>query len=193
VRRAVVAAVAVLGVLGAGGTGVAQAPRSESVIDAARDVDGRLDIRALELRLLRGHRRLRGEVRMRRSWGTADLRTTEGMDGSICLRLFVEREPDSQAPEFLVCATPEPDGEGLRGRVYREPESGMLERVAGARVTRPSGRAVRLRFRKRLLGRKLVGVRFGAESVSRGRGCPEPVGCRDLAPEPPGTMYLDLR
>jgi hypothetical protein len=51
---------------------------------------------------------------------------------------------------------------------------------------------VRLRFRKRLLG-DAIGVRFGAESVSRGRGCAPPVGCRDLAPEPPGTMYLDLR
>ena len=191
-RRPVVAAVAVLGALGAAGGVAAQAPRSERIIDAARDVDGRLDVRSVELGLLRGHRYLRGEVGMRRSWGTADLRTTEGMDGSICLRLFLKRKPDAAAPEFLVCATPAPDSERLRGAVYREPESGMLERVANARVTRPTGRAVRLRFRKRVLGRA-IGVRFGAESVSRGRGCPAPAGCRDLAPEPPGTMYLDLR
>ena len=185
------AAVAALGVLGGAAGVAAQAPRSERIVDAARDVEGRLDIRSVELTLLRGHRRLRGEIGMRRSWGTADLRATEGMDGSICLRLFVRRDPDGRAPEFLVCATPEPDSEQLRGGVYRERESGQLERVAGARVTRPSGRAVRLRFPRRILGRA-VGVRFGAESVSRGRGCRAPVGCRDLAPEPPGTMWLDL-
>jgi len=187
-----VALAAVAAVLAAAGAVSAQAPRSEKVVDAAGDVRGRLDIRAVSLGPLRGNRRLRGEIGLRRTWGTADLRATEGMDGSLCLRLYVMRKPDSQVPDYLACATPEPDSEQLRGRVLRERRSGPPVKIGDALVTRPSGRAVRLTFRKRLLGRA-TGVRFGAESVYRGRGCPPPVGCRDLGPDAPDTMYLDLR
>lgn len=190
--RAVVAVgAAVAGLMGAGAA-PAQAPRSETIIDARADVQGRLDVRKVTLGLTRGHRRVYGQVRMRRTWGTGDLRATEGRDGSICLRLFTKRDPDSQPPDYLVCASPSPDGEKLVGVVLRERRSGLPRRVAKARVTRPSGRAVRLRFGRRVLGRA-IGVRFGAESVTRGPDCRGPVGCRDLAPDAPDTMYLDLR
>ena len=168
-------------------------PRTVSGIDAAGDVKGRLDLRRVTLARVRRDVSLRGELRMRRTWGTADLRSTSGVDGSLCLRLFTRNDPGSEAPNFLVCAAPAPDSEKLIGAVLRERNGGPPERVAGARVTRPDGRAVRLRFPRKALPKKLLGVRFGGESVNHMRGCRPPVGCRDLAPEAPDTLYLDLR
>jgi hypothetical protein len=183
---------AVAALAAAVGAGAQGAPRSEAVLDAAQDVRGRLDVRRVGLSLLPGRRTLRAEVTMRRSWGTADLRATSGADGWICMRLYTRRRPADDPPDLLVCATPQPDGEGLVGEVLRERRSGALRRLGTARVSRPSGRAVHLRFPRALLG-DAIGVRFGAESVSRGRGCPAPVGCRDLGPDAPDTMWLDLR
>ena len=168
-------------------------PRTVSGIDAAGDVKGRLDLRRVTLARLKGDRSLRGELRMRRTWGTADLRSTSGADGSLCLRLFTRNDPDSEAPNFLVCARPAPDSEKLIGSVLRERNGGPPAKVADARVTRRDGRAVRLRFPRKALPRKLLGVRFGGESVNHMRGCRPPLGCRDLAPDAPDTLYLDLR
>ena len=195
--RGFVALLAAAGVLaGAAGVGAQvdpPGPRSVSAIDAAGDVKGRLDLRGVELARLKGDKTLRGKLTMRRSWGTADLRSTSGVDGSLCLRLFSKNDPESQAPNFLVCAGPAPDSEKLVARVLRERNGGPPAKVADARASRPSGRTVALRFPRGALPKKLVGVRFGGESVSHARGCRAPVGCRDLAPDAPDTQYLDLR
>jgi hypothetical protein len=190
VRAGLMALAAAL--VAAGGV-TAQEPRRASVIDAAMDVKGRLDVREVALARMKGDKDLRGAINMRQSWGTADLRVTDGLDGSVCMRLYLARKPDSQQPDYLVCAGPAPDSEKLVGSVLRERSDGPPEKVATAKATRPSGRTVYLRFAQKHLGKQLVGVRFGAETVYRARGCQAPVGCRDLAPDAPGTMYLDLR
>ena len=51
---------------------------------------------------------------------TADLRAGGGQPGSVCLQLYVVRVPGEDPPDYLVCATPAPDGDELRGRVPRD-------------------------------------------------------------------------
>ena len=197
-RRAVAALLGAgtAALLGAGVVGAQVDPpglRTVSAVDAAKDVKGRLDLREVTLKRLKGDRTLRGDIRVRRSWGTADLRSTSGMDGSLCLRLYTRNDHESEAPDFLVCAGPAPDSEKLVGSVLRERNGGPAVKVASARASRPDGRTVRLRFPRSALPKKAVGVHFGAESANHMRGCRPPVGCRDLAPDAPDAVYLDLR
>jgi hypothetical protein len=160
-------------------------------IDPAKDVRGRLDVRRVALGRVSGGK-LRAEITLAKAWGPADLRAASGPSGSLCVRLFVKRDPASEPPDHLVCATPAKDGDELVGRVLRDRANGLPRAVDSAIVSRPSQRTVYLRFAQSAIG-KPVGVRFSAESVDRGTGCPKPVGCRDLAPDAPRQMYLALR
>jgi len=73
-------------------------------LDRKQDVRGPLDIvRVAMSKRLDGS--LRGELTMRRKWEDAAL---EG--GSLCLRFYVKTDPESQAPEYLACATRPADG-----------------------------------------------------------------------------------
>jgi hypothetical protein len=136
--------------------------------------------------------RLRGEVTMEDEWSTADLRAGAGLSGSICLTLYTKREPGAEPADWLVCATAPKQGEVLRGRVLRDGPNGLPRQVGAATVTRPTARTVYLRFAQSAIGRPAT-VRFAAETVTRGRGCPRPLGCRDNAPDAPGTANLTLR
>ena len=113
-RRALVVLLVLAGVLAA--PAAAQSP--SFVKDSAMDGRGKLDI----VRVALGPRndgRLRGEVTMEKAWTTADLRTGSGAPGSICLQLYTTRVPGEDPPDFLVCATPAPGSDELRGRVLR--------------------------------------------------------------------------
>jgi hypothetical protein len=186
-RRALVLLLVMAGVLAA--PAAAQSP--SFVKDSSSDGRGALDI----VRVALGPRndgRLRGEVTMEKAWTTADLRTPTGPPGSICLQLYVKRVPGDDPPDYLVCASPSPSGDALRGRVLRDRSNGLARQVAAATVSRPTGRTVYLRFDPIAVGRPAQ-IRFAGEAVTRAAKCPRPLGCRDTAPDAPGTRNLTLR
>jgi len=159
--------------------------------DSATDGRGALDI--VRVAMSRGtDGRLRGEVTMEKGWTTAALRSASGPPGSICITLHTLREPGSEPADWLVCATPPKAGEELRGRVLRDRANGLPRQIAAATVTRPTARTVYLRFAQSAIGRP-ASVRFAAEAVTRARRCPQPLGCRDTAPDAPVTGNLTLR
>jgi hypothetical protein len=167
----------------------AQAP--VAVKDRRGDARGALDI--VRVALERGvDGRLRGEVTMAEGWTTGDLRAPAGVQGSICLELYTRRQPGEEPPDYLVCATPPPTGDELVGRVLRDRSNGRPRPVAGAALTRPTGRTLYLRFSQTSIGRPAA-VRFGSEAVTRAARCPRPLGCRDTAPDAPATAGLTLR
>jgi hypothetical protein len=156
-------------------------------LDRKKDVRGPLDIVrvAMSTRL---DGTLRGEVTMRRAWETASL----GHGGSICLKLYVRAEPDAQAPEHLVCATPPAEGDALAGRVLRTRANGRPSTVAEAVVGRPTRRTVYLTFDPAAI-RRPTRLKFSGESLWRGSRCPRTTGCADLAPDPPAARDFRLR
>jgi hypothetical protein len=154
-------------------------------LDRKQDVRGPLDIvRVAMSKRLDGS--LRGEITMRRKWEDAAL---EG--GSLCLRFYVKADPESQAPEYLACATRAADGT-LAGRVLRNSANGLPRTVGGAILTRPSARTLYFGFEPALL-RSPAKLRFSGESVWRGARCPKAAGCRDLAPDAPDARDFRLR
>ena len=155
-------------------------------LDRKKDVRGPLDIvRVAMSKRIDGS--LRGEITMRKAWEDADLE-----DGSLCLRFYVKADPESQAPEYLACATPGPDGKTLAGRVLRNKANGLPRTLGGAFVTRPTARTIHFGFEPDLL-RDPAKLRFSGESVWRGPRCPRTTGCRDLAPDAPDAREFRLR
>jgi len=155
-------------------------------LDRKQDVRGPLDIvRVAMSKRLDGS--LRGEITMRKKWEDAAL---EG--GSLCLRFYVKADPEAQAPEYLVCATRDPDGDTLAGQVLRNKANGLPRRVGGAFVTRPTARTIYFGFDPALI-RDPAKLRFSGESVWRGPRCPRTTGCRDLAPDAPDAREFRLR
>jgi len=186
-RRVAVLFLVLAGVLAA--PAAAQSPSFQK--DPATDGRGKLDL----VRVALGPRNdgtLRGELTMEKGWTAADLREGSGPSGSICLQLYTKRVPGGDPPDFLVCATPAPDGEELRGRVLRDRSNGLPRQVAGATVTRPTARTVYLRFNPAAIDRPTM-IRFAGEAVTRAAKCPRPLGCRDTAPNAPDTRNLTLR
>jgi hypothetical protein len=185
-RRAAVALLVLAGLLAA--PAAAQSP--SFVKDSARDGRGKLDI----VRVALGPRndgRLRGEVTMEKAWTTNDLRVGSGATGSVCLQLYTKRVAGEDPPDFLVCASPAASGDELRGRVLRDRSNGLPRLVGAATVTRPTARTVYLRFDQVAIARP-ASVRFAGEAVTRAARCPKPLGCRDTAPDAPGTRNLTL-
>ncbi|HYM58500.1 MAG TPA: hypothetical protein VES79_11120 [Solirubrobacteraceae bacterium] len=186
-RRAVTAAAVAAAVLAA--PAAAQAP--VAVKDRRGDVRGALDV--VRVAMERGvDGRLRGEVTMAEDWSTSDLRTASGPQGSICLQLYTRREAGAEPPDYLVCATPPASGDELAGRVLRDRANGRPRSVARATPSRPTARTLYLRFTQTSIGRPAF-VSFASEAVTRAARCPKPLGCRDTAPDPPGTARLTLR
>jgi hypothetical protein len=184
-RAAALAALALMPVAAA----AAQEPdRTEPtfVLDARGDARGPLDVIKVAVER-HDERRLRGEITMRRSWEAGDLRP----HGSVCLKVYVEAEPDAEPPEYLVCATPPREGDELRGQVLRNRANGLPRRVATARVTRPSGRRVAVRFAESAIGTP-ASIGFAGEALTRGEGCPRATGCVDLGPDAPDVRKMRL-
>ena len=154
-------------------------------LDRKKDVRGPLDIVRVALSK-RTDGSLRGEITMRKAWKDAALE-----DGSLCLRFYVRTDPESQAPEWLVCATAARDG-GLAGRVLRNSAHGLPRTVGGAFVTRASKRTIHFGFDPALI-RNPEKLRFAGESIWRGSRCPKAAGCRDLAPDAPDAREFRLR
>jgi hypothetical protein len=155
-------------------------------LDRKHDVRGPLDIVRVAMSK-RTDGSLRGELTMRRRWEDADV-----AGGSLCLRFYVKTDPESQAPEWLVCATRPADRGSLAGRVLRNSANGLPRTVGGAFVTRPSRRTIHFGFDPALI-RSPQKLRFSGESVWRGPRCPKAAACRDLAPDAPGARDFRLR
>jgi hypothetical protein len=184
VKRLVTATLALL-LLPAAAHAQVEAIEPTFQLDRKGDVRGPLDVVRVAMSK-RTDGSLRGELTMRRAWEDADV---EG--GSLCLRLYVKTDPESQAPEYLVCATPAADGT-LAGRVLRNRSNGLPRTVGGAFVTRPTARSVHFGFDPGLI-RNPSELRFSGESVWRGARCPKAAGCRDLAPDAPDARKFRLR
>jgi hypothetical protein len=185
-RRTLLVLLVLAGVLAA--PAAAQSP--SFIKDSPNDGRGKLDI----VRVALGPRndgRLRGEITMEKAWTTADLRTISGPPGSVCLQLYTKRVPGDDPPDYLVCASPAPGSDALRGRVLRDRANGLPRQVGAATVTRPTARTVYLRFDPIAIDRP-PSVRFAGEAVTRAAKCPKPLGCRDTAPDAPGTRNLTL-
>lgn len=131
---------------------------------------------------------LRGELTMAADWDTAAV----GAGGSLCLRLYSRRSTDADVPDHLVCATPPRQGSDLVGRVLRDRANGLPIPTETATISRPTRRTIYFRFSQTAVG-KPGRLRLSGETVTRGEGCPAPLGCRDLAPAPPAALTLRLR
>ena len=186
-RRAALVLLVLAGALAA----PADAQSPAFVKDSAEDGRGALDVVRVALgRAVEG--RLLGEVTMEKAWTTANLRAGAGPSGSICLQLYTARTAGAEPPDYLVCASPAATGEELRGRVLRDRSNGLPRQVGVATVTRPTARTIYLRFAQSAIDLPAT-VNFAAEAVTRARGCPRPLGCRDTAPNAPATGDLTLR
>jgi hypothetical protein len=180
-----VPALALAGVAAAHGQVEAIQPTFQ--LDAKKDVRGPLDIvRVAMSRRLDGT--LRGELTMRRAWTTADV----GALGTLCLKLYVKTDPEAQVPEYLVCATPDAGAKGLAGRVLRNRANGLPRTIGTATLARAGKKTLYLTFAPDLIGTP-PRLRFAGESVWRGERCPELLGCRDTAPDPPDAREFRLR
>ena len=168
------------------------AAQSPSFIkDSASDGKGTLDI----VRVALGPRkdgRLRGEITMEKAWTTADLRAGSGPAGSVCLQLYTKRVPGEDPPDYLVCASPSASGDELRGRVLRDRANGLPRLVERRHRDAARRRAPSTSASTRSAIKRPTHVRFAGEAVTRGAKCPKPLGCRDTAPDAPGTRNLTL-
>ena len=155
-------------------------------LDRRKDVRGPLDVVRVAMSK-RTNGSLRGELTMRKAWEDADLE-----DGSLCIRLYVRADPESQAPEYLVCATQGKAGATLVGKVLRNAANGLPRTVGEAVVARPGARTIHLGFDPAVI-RSPEKLRFAGESVWRGPRCPRTTGCMDLAPDAPDARDFRLR
>ncbi len=155
-------------------------------LDRKHDVRGPLDIVRVAMSK-RTDGSLRGELTMRKAWEDGDLE-----DGSLCIRLYVKTDPESQVPEYLVCATQGRDGAPLVGKVLRNSAKGLPRTVGEAVLTRPTARTIHLGFDPSAI-RSPAKLRFAGESVWRGPRCPRASGCTDLAPDAPDARDFRLR
>ena len=156
-------------------------------LDRKKDVRGPLDIVRVAMST-RADGTLRGELTMRRRWANAAV----GARGAVCLKLYVKTDPDGQAPEYLVCATPARTGDALVGRVLRNRSNGVPRTLGDAAITRPSRRTVFFSFDPELIHRPQE-LLFSGESVWRGEKCPHAAGCADVAPDTPTARKFHLR
>jgi hypothetical protein len=186
VRRLVTAATALALLPGAVALAQVEAIEPTFQLDRKRDVRGPLDVVRVAMSK-RTDGSLRGELTMRKAWEDADLE-----DGSLCIRLYVKTDPESQVPEYLVCATQGRNGGTLVGKVLRNTANGAPRTVGDAVVARPTARTIHLGFDPSSI-RSPAKLRFAGESVWRGPRCPRASGCTDLAPDAPGARDFRLR
>jgi hypothetical protein len=142
----------------------------------ASDTPVVLDLQSASLET-RGSR-LEAKVSFYDDWSAADLLSSTGPPGSICLDLWTKRTPGQDAPDFLVCATAR-TATRITASVLKETGDGLPARADSATVS-VSGRILTLRFRPAAIGspRRL---RFAAEAT-QALGCKRPRGCVDRAP-----------
>jgi hypothetical protein len=160
---------------------------SEVVVSDGRDTSGKLDL--VRVSMGRGpDGRLRAVVTMDSSWDGADMVSSTGPPGSVCVRLWTAHQPKEGAPDFLACVSARRDGK-LTGGIFLARGEDFPRRAGDATVARPSGRSVVIRFAQSTIGRPSV-LRFAVESTKA--GCVR-TSCVDTAPNAPSTRRLVLR
>jgi hypothetical protein len=186
-RTAALAVAAALVAAGAVGASAATAPKPVKAADPKGDVKAAPDLTRVSL--TRGSDgRLRASLTLATEWDGTALVAASGPPGSVCLKAWTTTAPPDTTPDSLVCVTADADG-ALRGSVLRERANKLPERVAGADVSRPSGRTVTLRFSQSAIGSPAT-LSFAAEATRP--GCPR-VSCIDTAPDAPKTLTLKLK
>jgi hypothetical protein len=167
--------------------GAAAAPKPVASSDPKGDVRSPLDLTRVSL-ARSSDGRLRASLTLAGEWDADQLRASSGPPGSVCLKLWTTSAAPDMPPDVLVCTTADKDG-NLRGSVLKERANKLPVRVAGADVSRPTGRTVTLRFSQTAIGRPAK-LTFAAETTRA--GCPR-VSCIDTAPDAPKTLELLLR
>jgi hypothetical protein len=160
---------------------------NDVVISDGDDVSGKLDL--VRTSVGRGpDGRLRAVITMDSTWDGADLVSSTGPPGSVCLRIWTVHQPKEGAPDFLACVSARRDGK-LTAGVFLARGDDFPRRTGDATVARPSGRSVVIRFAQSTIGRPSV-MRFAVETTRA--GCTR-VTCVDTAPNAPSTRRLVLR
>jgi hypothetical protein len=160
---------------------------NDVVVSDGNDTSGKLDL--VRVSMGRGpDGRLRAIITMASAWDGADLVSSSGPPGSVCLRLWTSHQPKDGAPDFLACVSARRDGQ-LTGGVFLARGGDFPRRAGDATVARPSSRSVVIRFAQSTIGRPSV-LRFAAESTKA--GCTR-TSCVDTAPNAPSTRRLVLR
>jgi len=184
----VAGSVAAVAAFPAGADGV---PGGAVMVDDEDDVSNVLDLERVTMTESRNGR-YRVEVITWERWSVSDLVASSGPSGSVCVRLWTTRQPSSRPPNYLVCATPDADGEKLVGQVLRDSGTSVPTKVASATVSGPDTRR-RLAFAFTATSiREPSKVRFGVEAA-QASGCPRPRGCIDTAPDAPASRGFEPR
>jgi hypothetical protein len=160
--------------------------------DATGDVAGGLDLVRAAL-AVGSDGRLRAELTMSAAWTAATLRGSgSGAPASACLRIYTKRDPTSDIPDYLVCASPQTDREGYTARVMRDRRNAPPKKVAKATASRPTSRTLYVRFARTDIGDP-ARLRFAGEVTVPAPECSTSFGCRDSAPNGLKTVVLSLR
>ncbi len=160
---------------------------SDVVVSDGNDTSGKLDL--VRVSMGRGpDGRLRAVVTMASTWDGADMLSSSGPPGSVCVRLWTAHQPKEGAPDFLACVSARRDGK-LTGGVFLARGDDFPRRAGDATVARPSGRSVVIRFAQSTIGRPSA-LRFAVESTKA--GCVRS-SCVDTAPNAPSTRRFVLR
>jgi hypothetical protein len=189
VRRSILAVAAIAAAAGAAAAPAATPNRSVVASDDRGDAaPGAPDLTRLALRRF-SRERIRASLTLAGDLTAAGLRAENGPPGSLCVKLWTASDPPDEVPDYLVCVTARADGRRLRAGVLRERPNQLPERVAGATITRPSARSLRIFFAQSAIGRPAA-VDAAAEATAP--GCMRST-CVDTAPDAPGTVRLRLR
>ena len=161
------------------------------VVDDEDDVSNVLDLERVTMAENRNGR-YRVEVVTWERWSVSELVSSSGPPGSVCVKLWTTRQPSSRPPNYLVCATPDADGEKLVGQVLRDSGTSVPAKVGTATVAGPdSKRRLVIAFSAKSI-REPTKVRFGVEAA-QAAGCPRPRGCIDTAPDAPRSRGFEPR
>lgn len=170
---------------------VLAAPSKPIVVrDAKRDVTGKLDVQRLQLSL-GSDRRLRAAVTFTGKVRAADMLTSAGPPGSVCLRVWTAKDADprSTRADRLVCVTARTK-HSLRASVLRQADADLPTPVGTAAVTMSrSRRSLIVRIAQSDLGRP-ARIRYALESTRP--GC-DRTSCIDTVPAAPATRRFRLR
>jgi len=170
---------------------VLAAPSKPAIVrDAKQDVTGKLDVQRLKLSV-GSDDRLRAVVTFVGKVTAADIRTTSGPPGSVCLRVWTAKDADPKAmrPDRLVCVTARTT-RALRATVLRQEGTGLPQRVGSATIAASkTDRSFVISIAPGDLGGP-ESIRYALESTRP--GC-DRTSCIDTVPSAPATRRFRLR
>lgn len=168
---------------------VAAPSKPALLLDAERDVTGKLDLQRVRF-AIDARKRLRVAVTFTGAVKPADMLARSGPPGSLCVRIWTSADADPKVmrPDRLACVTAR-STTALRGRVFKQDGPGLPARVATALVRLRSNRSVVIRISPESLGDPRR-VHVAVESTRP--GC-DRTSCIDTAPAAPTARRFRLR